>query len=215
MFIKKIFVLSFAMASIFAGDTLFSVDFQDSKSGAFPDGWTSKDETNMVAVYSVASEEENNFLRADAKSISVTIGYDKSWNLEQYPKLKWRWRAISLPKGTDEKKKSGNDDVLGVYVVFGGFPIPRSIKYIWSETLPVGTELNSPYSSKTKMLVVRSGEKGVGEWVSEERDVLKDYRRLFGKPKANPVAKGIALLSDSDNTKTHVIGDYDDFIISK
>ncbi len=128
-----------------------------------------------------------------------------------------------FPKGwasKDEKNmtkvysaKSGNDNVLGVYVVFGGVPIPKTIKYIWSETLPVGTQLNSPYSSKTKMLVIRSGKEGLGQWFEEERDALADYRALFGDQSAKPTAKGIAVLTDSDNTGGRVVGDYDDFII--
>jgi len=215
MFIKKELIIFLAIMPIFAGEASFTVDFQDCRSGSFPKGWSSKDEANMTKVYSVQDVEDNKFLHADANKISVTIGYDETWELAKYPKLKWKWRAVKLPKGSNENIKLGNDNVLGVYVVFGGFPIPKTIKYIWSETLPVGTELNSPYSSKTKMIVIRSGTENIGEWIEEERNVLADYRRLFGKPKEKPIAKGIAVLTDSDNTKTNVIGDYDDFANSK
>lgn len=197
------------------GQTLVLLDFEDHKVGCFPGDWGSKDEENMAKVYSIEAEDDNKFLHADAGGLSVTIGYDEEWGLAEYPILSWKWRAITLPSGTDERKKGGNDDVLGVYVVFGGWPIPKTIKYIWSEGLPVGTRLRSPYSSKTQMIVVESGKDDIGEWVEMERDVLKDYRRFFNDPEANPTAKGIAVLTDSDNTKTEAVGDYDDITILK
>jgi hypothetical protein len=202
----------FAIISTLA-QPLLTIDFQSDKPGEFPSGWDSKDKSNMTAVYSIVEEDGNRFLRGDAKGTSVTIGFDKEWNLADYPILKWRWRAVTMPTGTNEREKSGNDNVLGMYVVFGGWPIPNSIKYIWSETLPVGTILPSPFSSKTQMIVIRSGVDGLGEWLEEERNVLDDYREAFSKPTESPDARGIGVLTDSDNTKTRAVGDYDDMII--
>ena len=58
------------------------------------------------------------------------------------------------------------------------------------------------------MMVIRSGRGQAGTWVTEERDVLSDYRRLFGSEDEAPHARGIALLTDSDNTHSHAVGDY-------
>jgi hypothetical protein len=44
-------------------------------------------------------------------------------------------------------------------------------------------------------------------WITERRDVLADYRRLFGENKSS-VARGIAILTDSDNTHSRAVGDY-------
>ncbi|MGA3174423.1 MAG: DUF3047 domain-containing protein, partial [Syntrophorhabdales bacterium] len=55
--------------------------------------------------------------------------------------------------------------------------------------------------------VVRSGRAQAGMWITERRDVLADYRRLFGENKS-PVARGIAILTDSDNTHSRAVGDY-------
>ena len=163
----------------------------------------------MGRVYSVQAEDGHQFLHADAKGISVQIGLEKAWGLEEFPILRWRWRARTFPEGTHEREKSGNDCVLSVYVVLGGWPVPFSIKYIWSDTLPAGTAFDSPHSSRTKVFVVRSGRSLAGKWVIEERNVLADYRSLFGKEEKNPSARGILLLTDSDNTMTRAVGDYD------
>jgi hypothetical protein len=192
---------------------LFNLNFERDEVGRFPAGWSSRDEENKGRVYSVLAEDGRKFLHADARAVSVQIGYEKKWELKDFPILRWRWRARIFPEGTDERKKSGNDNVLSVYAVFGGWPIPQAIKYVWSDTLPAGSVLDSPHSGKTKIVVVRGGREQRGKWVEEERDVLADYRRLWGDPQANPTARGILLLTDSDSTRTRASGDYDDISI--
>jgi hypothetical protein len=189
---------------------LFNLDFEKDEVGRFPAGWSSRDEENKGRVYSVLAEGGRKFLHADARAISIQIGVEKKWELKDFPILRWRWRAWIFPEGTDERMKSGNDNVLSVYAVFGGWPIPQAIKYVWSDTLPAGSVLDSPHSGKTKILVVRSGRKLKDQWLAEERNVLADYRRLFGQSQAPPAAKGILLLTDSDSTGTHAVGDYGD-----
>jgi hypothetical protein len=156
----------------------------------------------MIKVYSVQAEEGTKFLHADARAQSAQIMYEKGWALRELSVLHWTWRAVLFPEGSNEREKSGNDSALGIYVVFSYFPV-RTIKYIWSDTLPVGSSFNSPYSSGVKMVVVRSGRTSMGTWVSEERNILEDYRHLFGETEKNPVAKGIAILTDADNTRSH------------
>ena len=194
---------------------VIGLNFEGDEVGKFPSGWSSRDKENMIKTYTVQAEAENKFLHADSRGTSVQIGYEKKWELKDFPILRWRCRAQTFPEGTNEREKSGNDSVLAVYVVFGGWPIPSSIKYVWSDTLPVGETFDSPHSSKTKVVVVRSGRSMIGKWVTEERNVLADYRGLFGEGENNPTAKGIALLTDSDNTNTRAVGDYSDITISR
>jgi hypothetical protein len=183
--------------------------FGNEEVGKFPSGWGSRDKVNMSKVYSVQSENGTIFLHADAPGLSVQIGYERGFALKEFPILRWRWRAVLFPQGSNERERSGNDSALGIYVVFSSFPV-RAIKYIWSDTLPEGSSFNSPYSSGAKMIVVRSGRTDIGAWVSQERNVLEDYRRLFGDAEKNPAPKGIAILTDADNTRSRAIGDYAD-----
>jgi len=194
--------------------TLLRMDFDSDQVGRFPSQWSSRDPENVARVYSIQEEGGNKFLRADARAISVQIGFEKKWELKDFPTLRWRWRARIFPEGTDERTKSGNDNVLSIYVVFGGWPIPQAIKYVWSDTLSAGSVLDSPHSGKTKIVVVRSGRELKGLWLAEERNVLADYRRLWGESQTNPTAKGILLLTDSDSTRTHAVGDYDDIEVA-
>jgi len=133
--------------------------------------------------------------------------YEKPFALNEYPMLRWKWRAVTFPDGTNEREKKGNDSVLGIYVVFSYWPV-RAIKYVWSDTIPAGSSFDSPHASGAKIVVVASGRESSDAWVTEERNVLEDYRHFFGETEKNPVSKGIAILTDADNTHSHAVGDY-------
>ena len=187
-----------------------NIVFRADEIGKFPSDWISMDNSSAHNVYSVQEEGKKEFIHADSKGSRVQIGYEKKWTLKEFPILQWKWRAVLFPTGTDEREKNKNDSVLGLYVVFGHFPFIKAIKYIWSDTLPVGASFNSPYAKNTKIIVIQSGRTLMGTWIQERRDVLFDFQQLFGEGEKNPIASGIAILTDSDNTNSHAIGDYAD-----
>ena len=65
-----------------------------------------------------------------------------------------------------------------------------------------------PPFKRAKIVVVASGRESSGTWVTEERNLLEDYRSFFGETDKNPVSKGIGILTDADNTHSHAVGDY-------
>jgi hypothetical protein len=185
------------------------VAFQADEVGKAPRGWASRNK-DPGKIYSVQEEGGKKYLRADARDACEPLGYEKPWPLGEYPILRWEWRAVLFPSNSDERKKSGSDSALAVYVVFGRWPFIKCLKYIWSDTLPVGASFTSPFSSRTRLIVLRGGRTAAGTWVSERRDVLSDYRRFFDA-RETPTARGIAVLTDSDNTHSHAVGDYGEF----
>ena len=60
------------------------------------------------------------------------------------------------------------------------------------------------------MIVVDSGSKKLGKWVKHERNVFKDYIKVFAKKP--PIVSGVAIMSDSDNTKESAVAYYGDII---
>lgn len=186
------------------------IDFGRSKVGDFPSNWKAREQGGRM-VYTVQEDAEGSFLHAESRDDSHTIGHSLSVDLTEYPFLEFSWRALSLPLGGNERERETNDGALGVYVVFEGWSMPpRSIKYVWSTTLPAGTVAESPYSRKSKIVVLRCGEENVGQWVDERVNVLEDFKRLFGESKI-PRVRGIGILTDSDNTSSTSAGDYRSF----
>ena len=130
-------------------------------------------------------------------------------NLRRYNRLRWRWRVTALPEGGNETDKDKNDSAAAVRLVFIGGIIPKMLTYVWSATLPVGAETESPNTDKVQVVVLESGPSKLGEWVWEEVDAYADYKRLYGG-EPRPV-QYVAVITDSDNTGTFVQADYDDF----
>ena len=160
-------------AQSFSYDCMVFEDFSISNLGEFPNGWSPRTETGR-SVYSVHLESGQRFLRAKAVNSGIEADKKRDWDLGQYPILTWKWRPREFPRGANEQHGK-NDSVLGVYVGFS--LLTGSLKYIWSESVPVGTEIDTGLFGRTKMKVVNSGVSADKEsWRSEERRVGKECR---------------------------------------
>lgn len=135
------------------------------------------------------------------------------WDATDLPVLSWDWKANRLPPGAREDRDPVNDSAGALYVVFSmdGFLVkrPKAIKYVYSSALPVGTVVSY---GKLKVVVVSSGL--TGEWETVRRNVLDDYRELFGgRPPRRPLS--LRLWSDSDNTGSPAEVEFDDIRLSR
>src|SRR5262249_33789592 len=130
------------------------------------------------------------------------------------PVLAWSWRPLEFPKGADERKSATNDSALSVYAVFPHTSWSvKSVKYIWSAVVPVGTQVPSS-QGLTQGRIIRSGTGSKAEWVEEKVNVLEDYKKYFKDD--NPAKPaGIAVLTDADDTKSSAQGDYANFRVCK
>jgi len=196
-------------------------DFEDDSPGTFPDGWVFVESAKKIKSYEeskdpgeivkVVEEDGDRFVRlitkGEALRYSKRNGVDFEWNLNERPRLKWRWRALKLPEGASEKGQ--NDTGGAVYVTFGKDWLgrPKSIKYTYSSSLPVGTVVSF---GPLKVVVVDSAvEPRQGEWQPVQRHVVNDYRQVFGgDPPDEPVS--ITIWSDSDTTGDEAKVDIDD-----
>ena len=185
-------------------------DFAKSKAGEFPADWKPRKDAGKD-VYRVLEEKGLRFLSAASKGLGIQAAKQHEWDLGAYPMLSWSWRPREFPKGADERDSSTNDSALAVYVFvpYSRITGPKAVKYIWSEKVPVGTHLNSNYGL-TQVLVLRSGLAGKDEWSEQKVNVLEDYKKYFGESDT-PKPAGIAVLTDSDDTKSSAQGDYANF----
>jgi hypothetical protein len=85
----------------------------------------------------------------------------------------------------------------------------KAVKYIWSAVVPAGTHLTSNMGL-TQVRVEQSGTEGRGQWVEQRANVLDDFKKYFDTTDV-PKPQGIAVLTDSDDTKSSAQGDYANF----
>lgn len=191
-------------------DCLTIENFVKAKVGEFPADWKPRKDAGR-GVYKVVEEPGLRFLSAASKGLGIQAARQFEWDLAAYPWLGWSWRPREFPKGADERDSATNDSVLAVYMLvpYSRIAGPKAMKYVWSEKVPVGTHLNSNYGL-TQVLVLRSGLAGKDEWTEQKVNVLADYTKYFGESDP-PKPAGIAVLTDSDDTKSSAQGDYANF----
>ena len=194
------------------GSPPFQETFQQYPAGVFPSGWQVRgNAATAQTVYHIAEEEGNRFLHAYAKNQDVQIGIEYVCKPQDYPILRWRWRATKLPPGANERAKKTNDSAAAVYVIFDSSLVPRAIKYVWSSTLAVGARFDSPVYWRAKVIVLQRGPAEPGEWRQESVNFYQDYKDLFGFEPGE--VRGIAVLSDSDTMTSVSEAAYDDFML--
>ena len=158
----------------------------------------------------IAAADGNQVLQASSSNSASALIQRIKIDPKEYPVLRWRWKiAATIPSG-DARVKNQDDYPARIYVIFPHWfkPLSRTINYIWANKLPVGESIPSPYFQRSVMLAVESGNEKAGEWIVEERNLLDDYRRLFGED-PSPVG-GIAIMTDTDDTGEEALAWYDD-----
>jgi hypothetical protein len=137
-------------------------------------------------------------------------------DLNQTPFLNWSWRVKNVFTGNVERSKAGDDYPARIYVVVSGglfFWKSKAINYVWSSNQPVGSEWPNAYTGNAIMIAVRAGDKQLGQWVSERRNVREDLKRVFGDDL--PHIDVVAVMVDGDNTGQAATSYFGDIFFSK
>ena len=193
-----------------------------------PDGWKpltfDSDGGIKPSEYRVVEKDGQIVLRGRTLSGASALFREIEVDPQEYPYIAWRWRVEqSFPRG-DGTTKGGDDYPARLYVAFkydssrvgwwtrmkfrmargrseyGGYPPLWALNYVWANTLKQNTWTPNRWQERSKMVAVRSGEEGVGEWHWEVRNYVEDFREIVGE-EPTPV-KFIAVMIDGDNTNT-------------
>jgi len=166
--------------------------------------------------YSVEELDGARSLKAHSRAGASILLLPSRFDPDEYEWLSWRWRVDQFVDGEDLTHKDGSDAAARVYVYFDTTGLPwekRSLDYVWSANLPVGTIMSSAYSRHSKIIVVESGSEYLGTWRMVSRDIEEDYKRCFGEDPSDVVAVG--LMVDTDNTRSEAIAYFDDVMITR
>lgn len=155
-------------------------------------------------------------------------------DLRQYPLLRWRWKVDGIIEAGDGYRKEGDDFAARIYLTFpydpqksgfwekmkyesarlfyGEYPPRCALCYVRGNHEPLGAVIPNPFSPQTVMIVVETGPFKAGRWVDITRNAYEDYRKVFGD--GPPVASGVAVMTDSDNTGESATAYYGDIVFS-
>ena len=189
---------------------------------AMPDGWkplTFKKIPKHTS-YEVVKDGDVTVVKAVSEASASGLTKPVVIDPKEYPIVRWRWKIDNVLKGSDVTLKEGDDFPARLYItfaydpdkvsfgkklkfkagqaLFGDIPI-AALNYIWETKTPVGTIVENAYTDFAKMVIVESGTQKVGMWIDEERNIYEDYKKAFGEEP--PMINGVAIMSDTDNTK--------------
>jgi hypothetical protein len=220
------------------GGSLLEVGrFSSSEPGlGLPEGWkplTFK-KIPKLTTYELVKDGGRIVVKATSDASASGLTKEVKIDSKEFPVVRWHWKVENLLKNSDAMRKDGDDYPARLYitfeydpdkvsfgkklkykagqVLFGDIPI-GAINYVWERKAPVGSIIDNAYTDFVKMVVVESGPQRLGMWVEEQRNIYEDYKKAFGEEP--PLINGVAIMSDTDNTKERAVAYYGDITFFK
>lgn len=209
---------------------------QAAEGTALPGGWKplTFPKVPKHTAYSLVKDGNTVVVKAASDASASGITREVRIDPKEFPIVRWRWKVDNLLEKGDVKTKEGDDYPARLYItfeydpdkvsfgrkakykagklIFGDIPI-AALNYIWDAKAPQGLFVDNAYTDFAKMIVVRSGPKGVGTWMEEERNIYEDYKKAFENEP--PMINGVAIMTDTDNTKESATAYYGDIVFKK
>lgn len=166
-------------------------------------------------IYRVEKEKNLSYVKATSNASASALYYKIKLDAKtKHPIVSWKWNVEKFPVKKSKENletQDENDFAARVYVIFPAKFLVNSkvLEYIWSETIPAGTIGVSPYSKNIKLIVARSGENKNKEWFLEERDIIADYLKVFGRPPEHDIG-AVAFMTNAEHTGTDAVSMYDE-----
>ena len=165
--------------------------------------------------YTVGSNENGNFLRAEADNAASGLGKEIKIDLNKTPFINITWKVEKDLKGIKENTKKGHDYAARVFAIkkTGATPLSnRAINYVFSSNSDVGENRPSPYTKKSIDNVLASTKDSLNQWVTVKSNVKEDFKR-FHDLDVNEL-DGLAIMADTDNSKMKSIAYFQDIYFS-
>jgi hypothetical protein len=191
-----------------------------------PDGWAplTFKKIDRHTIYELVKDGPVSVVKAVSEASASGMTKAVAIDPREYPIVRWRWKVENLLQQGNVHRKDGDDYPARLYItfayepakvsfgrklkyqagrmLFGDIPI-GALNYIWDGKSPVGTVVDNAFTDFAKMIVVESGPQRIGTWVEEER-------LAFGEEP--PAISGVAIMSDTDNTKERSVAYYGDIV---
>ena len=165
--------------------------------------------------YSIGSNENGNYLKAIADNAASGLGKEIKIDRNKTPFINITWKIEKDIPGIDETTKKGHDFAARVFVIkkTGATALSnRAVNYVFSSNQDVGSNSPSPYTKKSIDNDLATTKTNLNEWVTVKANVKEDFKK-FHDLDVNDL-DGIAIMSDTDNSKKKSITYYQNIYFS-
>ena len=187
-----------------------------------PPGWSELEFRSVphATRYRVVEDDGRAVVHAFSDRGGSLLYTDVAADPRRFAHLRWRWKVHTPVEAADLEQKRSDDAAARVCIGFayhpdmvgcwqrllyrmarrrwGEFPPYSGICYVWAASGEAGRVIPSPHYERAAGIIAESGTARAGEWVTEERDILQDYRAAFGADP--PEISHLAVMTDSDDT---------------
>ena len=165
--------------------------------------------------YTFGSNENGNYLKAEAEGKASGLGKEVKINLIKTPFINITWKVEKDLSGIIENSKKGHDYAARVFVVkkTGVTPLSnKAINYVFSSNNSVGENWPSPYTKKSIDYVLSTTNEHQNEWVTVKANVREHFKNLHDLDVKE--LNGVAIMTDTDNSKLKAISYYQNIYFS-
>ena len=166
-------------------------------------------------LWSIGSNENGNFLKAEANAVASGLGKQINIDLNKTPFLNISWKVEKDLKGIIENSKKGHDYAARVFVIkkTGATALSnRALNYVFSSNNEINQNWFSPYTKKSVDYILSTTKKNFNEWVTVKVNVKEHFKKFHNLDVDS--LDGIALMTDTDNSELLAVSYYQNIFFS-
>ena len=165
--------------------------------------------------WSLGSNDNGNFIRAEAEGVGSGLGKEVLINLNKTPFINITWKVEKDLSGIIENSKKGHDYAARVFVIkkTGATALSnRAVNYVFSSNNSINESWRSPYTKKSIDYVLSTTKDNLNKWITVKANVKDHFKKLHNL-EVNEL-NGIAIMTDTDNSKLKAISYYQNIYFS-
>ena len=167
-------------------------------------------------IYTVGTNEKGNYLKAEANNAASGLGKEIKIDLNKTPFINITWKIEKDLPGIKENTKKNHDFAARVFVIkkTGATALSnRAVNYVFSSNSSIGNNWPSPYTKKSIDNVLSTTKNNLNNWVTVKTNVKEDFKKFHDLDVKE--LDGIAIMSDTDNSKLKAIAYYQNIYFSE
>ena len=168
-----------------------------------------------TTTYTVGSNDNGNYLKAEAEGKASGLGKELKINLLKTPFINITWKVEKDLPGIIESSKKGHDYAARVFVIkkTGATALSnRAINYVFSSNNAAGNNWPSPYTKKSIDYVLSTTKEHNNQWITVKANVREHFKKLHDLEVSE--LTGVAIMTDTDNSKLKAISYYQNIYFS-
>ena len=208
----KFLIFTFLFAEILVSSEKINIfNFDDNDLTKFK-SHSIKKKTN----YSIIKENGESYLKAEAEGQASGLGREIKVDLDKTPFLNITWKVEQGIPGIKENSKKGHDFAARVSVIkeIGSLPWQKkAMNYVFSSNEKTNSHWTGPYRKQIIDYVASSlVDSKENSWVTVKLNVKEHFKKFLDLDLGE--IDGVAIMTDTDNTKQKAVSYYKNIYFS-